>query len=118
MEINKGPEEFFNKVFDVLSDTWPDDGNLRSNRINTMSTPFADEFLSKFIYREEPYTQDEIKQSMPYLETFKEIADWAVFDTNDKFDRSRIIGFRDRLDRLVTALKIGEKYDLEPYVSY
>jgi len=116
--VNKGPEEFFNKVFDVLRGSLPDEGKLHSNRIDTMPAPFVDEFLSKFIYRDEPYTQEEIREALPYLQTFEEVADWAVFDTDSKPTRARIIGFRDRLDTLVTALKIGEKYGLQPYVSY
>jgi hypothetical protein len=114
---NKGAEQFFDKAFDVLTEALPEEDKLHS-KIDMEPIPFLDEFLSKFIYREKPYSQEEIREVLPYLATFEEVADWAIWSTNEKFKRTDIISFKEWLDRLVTALKIGEKYGIEPYVSY
>jgi hypothetical protein len=116
--INKGAELFFNKVVDVIHLAIPDDVESTAQKINLEEAPFVDEFLSKYIYREEPYTQEEIKEALPYFETLQEVADWAIFDTDAKPARAHIISFKNRLDGLVTALRTGQKYGIDPYVSY
>jgi hypothetical protein len=116
--INKGAELFFNKVVDVLDKAIPDNVESTAEKINLEEAPFVDEFLSTFIYREEPYSQYEIKQVLPYLETLQEIAEWAIFDADVRPARANIVSFKDRLGSLITALKIGQKYGIDPYVSY
>jgi hypothetical protein len=116
--INKGAEVFFNNVVDVIDQAIPDDAESSAEKINLEEAPFVDEFLSKYIYREEPYTQEEIKEALPYFETLREIADWAIFDADAKPARVHMISFRDSFNSLITALQIGQKYGLDPYVSY
>lgn len=116
--VNKGAEAFFNGVVDLLEAAKPEGVESDVEKIDLEPIPFIDEFLSKYIYREQPYKQEEIVQALPYLETMQEIANWAIFDTDGRPARANIISFKDRFDRLITALKIGQKYGIEPYVSY
>jgi hypothetical protein len=116
--IKKGAELFFNTVIDMLDKAIPDDVESTAEKINLEEAPFVDEFVSTFIYRDEPYSQHEIKQILPHLETLWEVADWAIYDTDAEPVRANIISFKDRLGSLITALKIGQKYGIDPYVSY
>jgi hypothetical protein len=116
--VNRGGEPMFNMLVDVIEKVKPEDVQTDAEKITMVPAPFVDEFLSKYIYREEPYTQEEIAEVLPYFETLQEIADWAVFDTNVHPARANILSFKDRINRLVTALRIGQKYGIDPYVSY
>ena len=116
--VNRGGEAMFNMLVDVLEKVKPQELESDAEKIVMASAPFVDEFLSRFIYREEPYAQEEIKETLPYFETFQEVADWAIFDTDARPVRANIISFKDRFDTLITALRIGQKYGIDPHVSY
>lgn len=117
-EIRKGAEAMFNMVAETLAKVVPEGLDMDVRTLDTHYMPFADEFASKFIYRDMPYSTNEARDLLPYLETFKEVADWAVWDTDGKPARARIINFQERIGTLVTALKLADKFELETYVSY
>lgn len=55
---------------------------------------------------------------MPSLETLREVADWAIWDANNPTLRRNLIPFRQRMNTLVLALQLADKYGIEVYVSY
>lgn len=80
--------------------------------------PVVDEFISKYIYRSEPYDAKEARELLPYVETLRELSDWAIFDTNHRELRSWLLTFRGRMKTFATALEFTDKYGLELYSSY
>jgi hypothetical protein len=116
--IDKGAEHFFNSVVDTLEKVKPLELESDTGKIDMVDIPFIDEFISKYIYREEPYSIEETKRLLPYVETLQEVAEWAIWDADNKAIRARIIGFKNRFDSLVTALHIADKYGLEVRMSY
>ncbi len=116
--VNKGAEVMFNSVVDMLEQIKPPDAISDMSKINMDSMPFIDQFISTYIYREKPYGIEDTRKVIPYLETMLEVADWAIWDTNDDKLRRPVIAFRNRFQSLVTALKIAEKYDLEVSMRY
>jgi len=116
--INRGAELMFNAVLDMVESVKPPEVESNAQKIIIEDTPFVDEFVSKFIYREEPYSLEETRKVLPYFETIQELADWAIWETDHGGARSKILGFKERFDNLVKALRIADKYNLEVYVSY
>ncbi len=116
--INKGGEILFNHVVDMLESLKPNEMVSDTEKIENTDLPFIDEFISKYIYRENPYSLEETRSLLPYIETLQEVTDWAIWDANNKDIRTRIIGFRDRISSLANALKIADKYELEVHMSY
>lgn len=116
--VNKGGERLFNHVVDMLDSFKPNEIVSDAEKIENTDLPFIDEFISKYVYREKPYSVEETRSLLPYIETLQEVTDWAIWDANDKDIRTRIIGFRDRISSLANALKIADKYQLEVHMSY
>ncbi len=116
--INRGAEGVFNTVLDMLNEVKPEGIESDAEKINMVDVPFIDEFISKYIYRAVPYSIEETRRLIPYVETLYEVAEWAVWDTNIKPIRDMIIAFQNRIDRYKTALKIADKYELEIQMSY
>jgi hypothetical protein len=116
--VNKGGEGVFNHVVDMLESLKPNDMVCDAGKIENTDLPFIDKFISKYIYREKPYSVDETRSLLPYVETLQEVADWAIWDANNKDIRTGIIGFKDRISSLTNALKIADKYQLEVHMSY
>lgn len=116
--VDKGAEDFFNNVVDMLENIKPTDAVSDMSKIDKESIPFIDEFISAYIYRETPYRIEDTRIVIPYLETLLEVADWAIWDTNNDRLRRPVIAFRNKFQSLVTALKIADKYNLEIVMSY
>ncbi len=108
----------FNKVIGMLEAIKLEGVESNVESIEMMDVPFIDEFISKFIYREQPYTLEETRSLLPYFETLQEVAEWAVWDTDYRGARSRILSFKNRFDSLVKALHVADKYGLEVQMSY
>lgn len=118
VEVNKQHEEFANLVFKMVSAAAGPDDKVRGGPTDLSYIPFVDEFISKFIYRDEPYAPEEARELLPYLETLKETSDWALWDADEAPQRRPLIVFRDRMGGMIEGLKIADKYALEMYVSY
>jgi hypothetical protein len=116
--INKGAEVLFNNVVEMLEQMKPPDVTTDMSKIDIDPKPFIDEFISTYIYRERPYSLNDTRKVIPYLETLQEVADWAIWDTNNDNLRRPIISFKNRFQSLVTALKTADKYGLEVSMSY
>jgi hypothetical protein len=116
--INRQAEGWFNSLVDMLEKVKPEELESNAEKIDMENIPFVDEFISKYIYRPEPYSLEEAKSLLPYVETLQETTEWAIWDANIKALRYRLIGFKDRLDSFVTALQIADKYGLEIQMSY
>lgn len=116
--VNKGAEIIFNSVVEMLEKMKPPDTVSDMSKIDTQPMPFVDEFISTYIYREKPYSIEDSRTVLPYLETLLEVADWAIWDTNDEKLRRPVIAFRNRFKNFITALKIADKYELEVRMSY
>ena len=118
VEINKKPEEFANKVFETLLAAARPEEEVQGESIDLTYIPFVDEFISRYIYREESYSPEEAHKLLPYLETLTEVNDWAIWDADEGMRRRPLIMFRDRMGSMIEGLKIADKYGLEMYVSY
>jgi len=116
--INKSAEGFFNTAVEMLEKVKPEGLESNAAKIDMVDIPFIDEFISKYIYREEPYSLEEARSLIPYVETLQEVADWAIWDADHKAIRTRVISFKNRFSSLVTALRTADKYGLEVYMSY
>ncbi len=116
--INKGAERMFNTVVDMLDKVKPEEMESSAEKIDMLDVPFVDEFISKYIYRDDPYSMQETRSLLPYVETLQELADWAIWDTDHRGTRTRVIAFKERIDDFVKALKIADKYGLEVFMSY
>jgi hypothetical protein len=116
--INRGAEVLFNNVVEMLEKMKPDDVTTDMNKLNIDPMPFIDDFVSMYIYREKPISLEDTKKVIPYLETLMEVADWAIWDTNNENLRRPIIAFKNKFQRLITALTIADRYGLEVSMSY
>lgn len=119
VEINKIGEEFFHKVYDMFSGLAVETGaTVESKRIPDIDIPIVDAFLSRFIYREEPYSKGELRTSMPYFEFLSALAKQAVHDTDTQAVRSCLMSFEERINTLHQMACIADKFDLELHSSW
>lgn len=118
VEVNKGPEMLFNRLVDMLEKLAPPGTDMDTERIKLTEAPFVDQFISAFIYRDTPYSPGEARGLLPSFETLLDVADSALRELRNPWMRHRLLAFRERLQALVTALQIAERYEVEAYVSY
>ena len=120
-EINRAGEESFNKVSEMLKQ-FADKKKVEieglGKIIETEDFPFVDKFLSKCIYRKEPYSQQEVTRIIPLLETLYETADWVRDDIKSIQLSGLVESFQWRLNQLLKGLRTAKKYNLELCVSY
>ena len=120
-EINRSGEESFNKISEMLKQ-FADKKKVEieglGKIIETEDFPIVEKFLSKCIYRKEPYRQEEVNRLIPLLETLYETADWVRDDMKSIQLSGLVESFQWRLNQLLKGLKTARKYNLELCVSY
>ena len=123
-KAKKGPEEFFNRVFETLNKSIEPakkgKGSLKTtgHEISTAYIPFVDEFLANCIYRDEFYTPAEAEKLLPILETVDELCGYAKYDAKKREMIFAMDAFQSRLGQLIKALRMAKKFDVEFGMSY
>ena len=123
VEINRAGEETFNILSEMLKKL-ADKVNREveiegaGKIIETEDFPIVEKFLSKCIYRKEPYSQEEVTRLIPLLEILYETADWVRNDMKSVQLSGFVESFQWRLNQLLKGLRTAKKYNLELCVSY
>ena len=122
-EINRSGEETFNILSEMLkqfADKVDKEVEIEGagKIIETEDFPIVEKFLSKCIYRNEPYMQEEVIRLTPLLETLYETADWVRNDMKSIQLSGLVESFQWRLNQLLKGLRTAKKYNLELCISY
>lgn len=124
-KVDLSAENFFNAFLSTLGAISPDtvfnpssDFKIESLYVDNEKIPHIEKMICYLVYRENPYSIDEMQELLPILQTIVEMASKVKSNLPDGDVKENVQFFEDRLARLAEMFNIGIEYGIRVRISW